>query len=280
MDEMSFEEWKKKKKERGEWLSNEDFKRKKDLERKEILEKELEKINRRLNLRPHVDILEDFEEFFEKEFNNSKKRKHSEEEESENKKIKSEKHIRREVILDTETTGLGNNDKIVEISIIELVEGVKTGRRFHKFLNPEIKITQKSIDIHKITNEKVKDCPKFSEVAENIIKFIGNATIIAHNSSFDMRMLNNELRECGWEKYGKNRFIDTLAISRYLFPKEKNNQDALCKRFGISNHNRVSTGIHSAMEDTALLYLVYKELEKILESKGMSPYDFVEENII
>lgn len=275
-----FEEWKKNKKARGEWLSSEEYRLKKDLERKEELERELEKINRRLNPRPHTDLEKDFEEFYRKEIGVKRKREEEGEEKSVKRTEEQKKTIKREIVLDTETTGLGNNDKIVEISMVELVDGIKTGRRYHKFINPEINITKKATQIHKITNEKLKDCVKFSEIAEDIIKFIGNATIIAHNASFDMRMLNNELISCGWEKYSKNRFIDTLEISRYLFPKQKNNQDALCERFNIENHNRVNTGIHSAAEDTALLFLVYKELEKLLLEKNLTPYDFRKENTL
>ena len=282
MSQLTFTDWKKTKIAKGEWLSNEDYKRKKDLERKEILEKELEMINRRLNLRSHKDLEEDFEKFYEEEVNktkSTKKRKRfNSEENSDLPPAQKKKTINREIILDTETTGLGNSDKIVEISMIELVEGIKTGRKFHSFLNPEINITKKATEIHKITNEKVENCKKFHQISEDIIKFIGDAQIIAHNAPFDRRMLNNELRECGWEKYGKNRFIDTLEISRYLFPGEKNNQDALCERFNIENHNRVNTGIHSAAEDTALLYLVYKELECLLKNKKLTPYDFIKED--
>ena len=89
-----------------------------------------------------------------------------------------------------------------------------------------------------------------------------------------MRMLNNELERCGWEKYNVTRFIDTLEIARYLFPKEKNNQDALCERFKINNSIRSKTGVHSAIEDTALLYLIYKEMIVLLKEKNLTPYDF------
>ena len=259
----SFEEWKKKKIERGEWLSPEDFRRKKDIERRDYLLRELEIVNRRLNPRSHEELKKDFETFT----RNDKKRKLEED-------IQDVGLIKREVILDTETTGLTNLDRIVEISIIEMIDGIKTGRRFHKFLNPEVNITKKAIEIHKITNEKVENCPKFPEVAEDIIKFIGDATIIAHNSNFDMRMINNELERCGWKKYDKTRFIDTLGIARYLFPSQKNNQDALCERFNLNNSIRSETGIHSAVEDTALLYLIYQEFIKLLKEKKLTPYDF------
>ena len=292
MESLSFQEWKKKKIAKGGWLNNEEYQIKKDLERKETLERELEKVNRRLNPRSHSDLEEDFETFYKKELQNENKRKRSDEGSAveENKRKRSDegsvveenkkRTIKREVILDTETTGLGNEDKIVEISIIELVDGIKTGRRYHSFLNPVVNITKKAIEIHKITNEKVKDCPKIEDISEAIIKFIGDAKIIAHNASFDRRILNNELRRCGWEKYNKNRFIDTLAIARYLFPKEKNNQDALCQRFNIENSNREISGIHSAAEDTALLYLIYKEMSEMLKEKNLTPYDFIKEDIL
>lgn len=271
MEVLSFSDWKKKKIEKGEWLSNEDYQMKKDLERKKVLEKELEIINRRLNPRSHKDLEDDFETFYDNELRAERKRKRSEYEEN---------SIKREVILDTETTGLGNEDKIVEISVLELVDGIKTGRRYHSFLNPVINITKKAVEIHKITNEKVKDCPKFEDIVSDLIKFIGNATIIAHNAPFDRRILNNELRRSGWEKYSKSRFIDTLEICRYLFPKEKNNQDALCKRFKIENSNRETSGIHSAVEDTALLYIIYRKLINLLQEKNLTPYDFVKDDVL
>jgi len=239
--------------------------------------RELEIVNRRLNPRSHEELREEFVTFCEafgkenKEDIRGIKRKRTDESEIDSKRLK---EVTREMILDTETTGLTNSDRIVEISILEMIDGIKTGRRFHKFLNPEIKITKKAMEIHKITNERVEQCEKFHEIAEGLIRFIGDSTIIAHNSKFDMRMLNNELERCGWQKYEPTRFIDTLEIARYLFPKQKNNQDALCERFNINNSTRSTTGIHSAIEDTALLYLVYQEMIPLLKEKNLTPYDF------
>ena len=279
-NKVSFDEWKKRKIERGEWLSPEEFRRKKDLERRDYLLKELEIVNGRLNPKSHEELRGNFVKFcntFEIEEKKQKKRKR-EDETKEGSERKKQKEISREMILDTETTGLTNSDRIVEISVIELIDGIKTGRRFHKFLNPEVNITKKAIEIHKITNEKVEGCPKFNEIVEGLISFIGDATIIAHNSNFDMRMMNNELERCGWQKYDKTRFIDTLEIARFLFPEEKNNQDALCKRFNINNSVREETGIHSAVEDTALLYLIYREMTTLLKEKNLTPYDFRKES--
>lgn len=281
---INFDQWKKKKMEKGEWLSNEEYQRKRDLERKAYLEKELEIVNRRLNPRNHTELKKEFDQYCRINQDNkvdsdsdledkpiSRKRKS---ERIENSTKKPKVFVKREIILDTETTGLTNEDGIVEISMLELIDGIKTGRKFHRFLNPKVNITQKAVEIHRITNETVKDQPTFDQVAEDIIKFIGDGSIIAHNAGFDRRMLNNELRRCGWELYPEKRFIDTLEISRYLFPNEKNTQDALCERFKIDNKHRVESGIHSAVEDTAHLYQIYQELSKILDTKNLTPYHF------
>ena len=177
--------------------------------------------------------------------------------------------LNREIILDTETTGLSNNDKIVEISLLETVCGVKTGRKLHFFLNPVTQVSKKAAEIHGLTNEKLEKFPKFFEVAENIINFIGEGNIVAHNAKFDRRMLNNELIRCDKKTFPENRFIDTLKIARFLFPKVPNNQDALCKRFDINNYNRLKTGIHSAMEDTIMLYFIYQKMKVLLDEKEM-----------
>ena len=233
---FSLEEWKQSKIDKGEWLSKKEYSKKRKREREEEISKK--------KLRKHgIEVNEEYK-------------------------------IDREVILDTETTGLGYDDKIVEISILELIEGIKTGRKIHFFLNPEKKMSKRAVEIHKITNEKVKNCSVFKEKAEEIIKFIGDSKIVAHNARFDMRMLNNELVNADWEMYPWDRFVDTLEIARYLYPKEKNDQNSLCKRFDIDNLNRVETGIHSALEDTIHLYFIYKNLKKGLTSKNLTPYDY------
>lgn len=185
-----------------------------------------------------------------------------------------ELEIRRELVFDTETTGLSNSDKIVEFSLLELIDGIKTGRRLHYFLNPKIKISKRASEIHGITNEKLVDAPTFADVAEDMIRFIGHGTLIAHNAKFDQRMLNNELESIGWAPYPDDRFIDTLDIARFLYPDKKNNQDALCARFNVDNHNRVTTGIHSAYEDTIQLYHVYGKLCSELEKIDRCSHDF------
>ena len=165
----------------------------------------------------------------------------------------------RQIILDTETTGFYNSDAIVELSMLEIVNGKYTGSFFHSYFNPIIKVSEGAQSIHKLTNDRLKDEPLFESKVEDIIKFISHSKIVAHNSNFDMRMLNNELNRYGWESYSNEYFIDTLKLSRQLFQGEKNNLDALCKRFNIQS-NRLNNGIHSALEDTFLLFEVYKKL--------------------
>lgn len=191
-----------------------------------------------------------------------------------NKKMKDD-CIGRLVIMDTETTGLGNTDKIIEISLLELKNNVKTGKTYHKFINPEKPISKSATEIHKLTNEMLNECSVFATVASEITDFIGDSIIIAHNSKFDQRMLNNELYGCGHQKYPDCRFIDSLQIARYLFPACKNNQDVLCERFNLGDTIRSTTGVHGALEDTESLYLIFKAMEPMLVQKNIALTDFI-----
>lgn len=166
----------------------------------------------------------------------------------------------RQVVLDTETTGFYNSDGIVELSILEIVNGVYTGVHIHYYINPIIKSSEAAEKVHNLTCERLKGQPIFEQFADNIISFIGHSQIIAHNARFDMRMLNNELQRAGWMPYPETQFIDTLKIAREQFPGEKNSLDALCTRFQIDNQMRSETGNHNAFDDTLLLYEVYKRL--------------------
>ena len=185
---------------------------------------------------------------------------------------------KRELIFDTETTGLSSEDKIVEISLIETIEGIKTGRSFHCFLNPEVKISKKAVKIHRLTNEKLSNYPTFKQISKKLIDFIGDSTLVAHNANFDMKMLNNEFRRIELPCYGGERFIDTLRMARFLFPGQKNRQDDLCERFGIDNSVRVGTGIHSAKEDTVHLYFIFKKMGEMLRDKNKDVYNFLVKN--
>lgn len=182
--------------------------------------------------------------------------------------------IQRLIIFDTETTGIGEKDEIVEISLIETVEGIKTGRKLHFFVNPEAKLTKKAVEIHKLTKQKLKKFPRFTEVAHKILAFIGSSSLLAHNAGFDRRMLNRGFEKAGIPPLPESRFIDSLRIARFLFPGKKNDQDTLCERFEIDNFNRVTTGIHSAMEDTAQLYLIYRNLSAMLKERGIDQGQF------
>lgn len=266
-----YEQWKQRKIDAGDWLSPKEYtelKRKQEEKRKESVSKKRkrdddddiknEEKKTKCLLKKHNDLLKTRKEV---------------------KVIIEEPsdptlEIRRELVFDTETTGLSNTDKIVEFSLLELVDGIKTGRRLHYFLNPGIKISKRASEIHGITNEKLIDAPIFEDVVEDMIRFIGHGTLIAHNAKFDQRILNNELKSLGWEPYPDDRFIDTLDIARFLYPDKKNNQDALCARFNVDNHNRVSTGIHSAYEDTIQLYHVYGKLCGELKKINRCAHDF------
>ena len=164
----------------------------------------------------------------------------------------------KEVLLDTETTGLSSvNDKIIEIACIEIDDHIPTGKKFHVFLNPEMEISQGAYETHGITKEFLVDKPKFKNISEDFLKFIGQKKLVIHNAEFDLAFLNKELKECGGQLIAKDQVIDTLNIAREKFPGAQNSLDALCKRFKIDNSRRQK---HSALLDCELLAKIYIEL--------------------
>tara|TARA_B100000686_G_C16504467_1_gene818822 strand:- start:39 stop:707 length:669 start_codon:yes stop_codon:yes gene_type:complete len=165
----------------------------------------------------------------------------------------------KEIVLDTETTGLSVKDghRIVEIGCIELDDLIPTKNIFHFYLNPERKVSEKALKIHGYSNEFLSDKKKFTEIAEDFLKFIMNKNIIIHNAEFDMAHINNELLLAGKEKITKKNVIDTLDIARNKFPGSSISLDALCKRFGIDNSKRKK---HTALVDCELLSKVYINL--------------------
>jgi DNA polymerase-3 subunit epsilon len=167
--------------------------------------------------------------------------------------------MKREIVLDTETTGMdpAKGDRILEIGCLELVNLLPTGRTFHHYINPERDIPAEVIAVHGITEEMVRDKPKFIEIAADLVEFIGEDVIVAHNASFDLRFINAELLRCGFRAYDTSRSIDTVAIARRLSPGAPASLDALCRRFGIDNSNRT---LHGALLDAQLLADVYLEL--------------------
>lgn len=167
--------------------------------------------------------------------------------------------MKREIIFDTETTGMDpfKGDRIVEIGCVEVENLVPTGRTFHKYINPERDIPAEAIAVHGITNERVKNEPVFLAIADEFYEFIGDAALVAHNASFDMKFINWELGQCGYKPVEPSRVVDTLAIARRQAPGAPASLDALCKRFGIDNSNRK---LHGALLDAELLAEVYLEL--------------------
>ena len=165
----------------------------------------------------------------------------------------------KEIVLDTETTGLSVKDghRIVEIGCIELDDLIPTKNIFHFYLNPERKVSEEAFKVHGYSNEFLSDKKKFTEIAEDFLKFIMDKNIIIHNAEFDMAHINNELLLAGKEKITKKNVIDTLDIARNKFPGSSISLDALCKRFGIDNSKRKK---HTALVDCELLSKVYINL--------------------
>ena len=165
----------------------------------------------------------------------------------------------KEIILDTETTGLSLKDghRIVEIGCIELENLIPTQNTFHCYLNPERKVSEGALKIHGYTDEFLSDKKKFKDIADDFLKFIEGKKIVIHNAEFDIAHLNNELSLINREKISKVNVIDTLEIARNKFPGSSISLDALCKRFKIDNSRRIK---HTALIDCDLLSKVYINL--------------------
>jgi len=165
----------------------------------------------------------------------------------------------REIVLDTETTGLSVKDghRIVEIGCIELDNLIPTKKIFHFYLNPERKVSEEAFKVHGYSDDFLSDKKKFSEVADEFLEFIEDKKIIIHNAEFDIGHLNNELQIAGKEKITKTNIVDTLDIARNKFPGSAISLDALCKRFRIDNSKREK---HTALVDCELLSKVYINL--------------------
>jgi DNA polymerase-3 subunit epsilon len=166
----------------------------------------------------------------------------------------------REIVFDTETTGLSysGGDRIVEIGCVELVKHMPTGKTYHTYVNPERSMPQESQRIHGLTDEFLRDKPKFAEVAEDFLAFVRDADIVAHNAEFDFGFINMELARAGLEPMPRDRLVDTLAMSRAKNPQfASHSLDALCSRYGIDNSHRE---LHGALLDARLLTDVYIEL--------------------
>ena len=165
----------------------------------------------------------------------------------------------KEIILDTETTGLSVKDghRIVEIGCIELEDLVPTKKIFHIYLNPERKVSEQAFNVHGYSDEFLSDKQKFIEIADDFLSFIKDKKIIIHNAEFDISHINNELLIAGKEKITKTNVLDTLDLARNKFPGSQISLDALCKRFRIDNSKRNK---HTALVDCELLTKVYINL--------------------
>lgn len=165
----------------------------------------------------------------------------------------------REIVLDTETTGLDPNagDRIVEIGAVELWNHVATGRTYHQYINPERAMAQEAFEIHGLGDDFLADKPVFSNVVDDFLAFVGDAKIVIHNAAFDMKFINAELKWVGKAGLPWDQAIDTLAIARKKFPGSPSSLDALCRRFNIDNSART---LHGALLDSEILAEVYLEL--------------------
>ena len=165
----------------------------------------------------------------------------------------------KEVILDTETTGLSVSEghRIVEIGCIELEDLIPTNNKFHCYLNPEKEVSEKALEIHGYTNEFLADKKKFIEIVDDFLKFINGKKLIIHNAEFDLAHLNHELKLLGKNSITNENVVDTLELARNKFPGSPINLDALCKRYRIDNSKREK---HNALIDCELLTKVYINL--------------------
>jgi len=165
----------------------------------------------------------------------------------------------REIVFDTETTGLSfsNGDRLVEIGCVELINRVETGLTFHAYFHPERPMAPEAQAIHGLSDAFLADKPLFEHLCDDVLDFLGDSPLIAHNASFDFGFLNGELKRIGRGPISLERMIDTVAMARSRHPGAKHSLDALCTRFGIDRSHRV---LHGALLDAQLLAQVYVEL--------------------
>jgi DNA polymerase III subunit epsilon len=165
----------------------------------------------------------------------------------------------REIIFDTETTGLSpaGGDRMVEIGCIEMIGRVETGRHFHCYFNPDRAMPSEAEAVHGLSSTFLSDKPRFADKVEELLEFIGDSPLVAHNAGFDFGFLNHELAQCGRPAVCMTRMVDTLMLARTRHPGAKHSLDALCTRYGVDRSHRVR---HGALLDAQLLAQVYIEL--------------------
>jgi DNA polymerase-3 subunit epsilon len=176
----------------------------------------------------------------------------------------------RQIVLDTETTGLNAKlgDRVIEIGCIELLSRSVTERQFHRYVNPERDVEEGAAKVHGLTAEFLADKPRFADIAREFVDYVSGAELIIHNAPFDVEFLDQELALAGMKKLSDYAagIVDTLAIARELHPGRKNSLDALCERYGVSNAHRT---LHGALLDARLLAEVYLALTRGQESLVM-----------
>lgn len=165
----------------------------------------------------------------------------------------------RSILFDTETTGLdpATGDRVIEVAALELMRDLPTGRSFHRFVDPERDIPEEATRVHGITRADLRGKPRFAEVADELLQFLGDGPLIAHNAPFDFGFLDAEFARVGRPPLDRGRMVDTLAMAKARFPGLPNSLDALCRRFGIDLSERTT---HNALLDCRLLAQVYVEL--------------------
>ncbi len=171
----------------------------------------------------------------------------------------------REIVLDTETTGLATKDghRIIEIGCVELINKIKTGNHFHTYVNPQRPVESSAFAIHGISNEFLQDKPMFSSIAYDFVAFIGNSKLVIHNAPFDTQFINHELALLGLPLLSMVKVVDTLVIARKKFPGSPASLDALCKRFNVSLESRTK---HGALVDAELLASVYIAMYGVVQN--------------
>src|SRR5262245_10583181 len=157
----------------------------------------------------------------------------------------------RDIVFDTETTGLDatNGDRLIEIGCIEIVNRIPTGREFHRYLNPGREVHPDAVTIHGITDEFLRDNPRFADLVDELLAFVGDAPLVAHNGIFDLGFINAELERVSRPTVPANRIVDTLALARRRHPAGPNTLDALCRRYGVDLSQRTK---HGALLDSML----------------------------
>jgi DNA polymerase-3 subunit epsilon len=165
----------------------------------------------------------------------------------------------REIVLDTETTGFEPSEghRIVEIGAVELFNHLPTGKTYHQYINPERMMPKEAFEVHGLGDDFLRDKPKFAQIGQAFLDFIGDAQLVIHNAAFDMKFLNAELKAAGFPTLPYARATDTLMIARQKFPGSPASLDALCRRFGVDNSAREK---HGALLDSEILAEVYLEL--------------------